>query len=110
MMRFTETLAGLVPAKATLGVIMGLLVTGWLGGVGFTLGFGETAASIKMVPAIQDSLNIHATRIVAVERRLDRAEASSSRMMCLMEMTATGELVMAAELDRRVRECQAGQR
>ena len=109
-MKIAAALAGLVPAKATLGVIIGLLVTGWLGGVGFTLGYGETSTNIKMVPAIQDSLNVHATRIVAVEVRLDRAEAASSRMMCLMEMTATGELVLAAELDRRVRQCQTGQR
>lgn len=105
-MKVAATLAGLVPAKATLGVILGLLVTGWFGGVGFTVGFGETSASIKMVPEIKATLELHDLRFVEVEARLERAEASSSRMMCLMELTATGERVLAVELDRTVRECQ----
>lgn len=99
-MKILETFAGLVPAAKPFGIIIAVAVSAWFAGVGFTVGFGETAASIQMVPAIQDSLNVHASRIVAVESRLDRAEAASIRILCLVRLAATNEVMNPLDVDR----------
>ncbi len=94
------TLAGLVPAAKPFGIIMTVAVSAWFAGVGFTVGFGETAASIALVPEIKATLERHTTRIVEVEQRLGRAEAASERILCLVRLAATNEVMNPLDVDR----------
>tara|TARA_Y100000310_G_scaffold185805_1_gene185869 strand:+ start:1204 stop:1512 length:309 start_codon:yes stop_codon:yes gene_type:complete len=99
-MRIAEAFMGLVPAAKPLGIIITVAVSAWFAGVGFTIGFGETSASIKLVPEIKLTLDLHATRILEVEQRLGRAESASSRLLCLVTLSVTEGVMDPLDVER----------
>ena len=87
-------------AKA-LGVLLTVAVTAWLAGVGFTIGFGETAASIALVPEIKETVDLNTTRIGVLEDSVSSASSQRRRIICISRIAATGELLNAFDLDLR---------
>ncbi len=102
---FSEAIAALVPAAKAMGVIVTLSVGAFMAGVGAVLGFGEYAGLPEAVAALEmketDTATALATLRVEFDAAVEKAEEDRRRIMCLVEITATGEVVLAAQLESR---------
>lgn len=100
-MRFLEGIIAAVPqGKALFWIIVGAMTT-FGAGFGTAFGVGDASRMLEQVPFMQETQNSLVTRMGSVEVRLNDAEATSVRILCLVRLTATGEEVSPLEIDQR---------
>ncbi len=104
-MKFAETLAEMVPSAKALGVIVTLAVGAFMAGMGAVLGFGEYADLPEEVAGLQVQANRTEVGLEALRVEFDEAvvvaEDDRARILCLLEVTASGELLLAAQINSR---------
>ena len=81
------------------------IVAAFFVGVGMTTQYGAAAQSLKLVPEIKATVERNVQRLDNVEAKLSDAGEARARILCIVELTATGERILAAELERVVNEC-----
>ncbi len=100
-MKFLEQIAAAVPVGKALFWIVAGAITSFGAGFGMAFGFGETAANIKLVPVLVATQTAMEGRMTTFQVRLDNADVARDRIMCLVRLTVTGEIVPAVEIDER---------
>jgi len=111
-MPLTKAFAQLVPTRAALGIIVGLVAGGYMAGIGSIALFGSYRELPGDVELLWVRTNANTTAIVGMQREIvarnllvDRAlEAATNdrrRILCLAGVAATGEVVLATQIDER---------
>lgn len=83
--------AGLAPTGKHLAFILFAGAGIFMGGVGFTLGFGDTKENIESIPAIKTAVEGNSARLDAVEQRIARADTVDAQILCYVRLIANGE-------------------
>ena len=100
-LRVTEAVHSIVPTAKAFTIIISVSVGAFMAGVGAITGFGDTAANIALVPGMKETQDRVVDRMNTFELRLDAADYDRARILCLVTLTATGDLLTPLQVNER---------
>ena len=100
-MRFAETIQQIVPSAKAIGVVITLSVGSFLAGVGAILNWSEYTDLPQEVALLQDQRVAAAESIAELGDGLEEAATERARILCLVRLTATGEVLSPLEVTER---------
>ena len=100
-MRFAETIQQIVPSAKAIGVVITLSVGSFLAGVGAILNWSEYTDLPQEVALLQDQRVAADQSIAELGDGLEEAATERARILCLVRLTATGEVLSPLEVTER---------
>ncbi len=98
-MKLLETLVAAVPqGKALVWMLAGFAMS-FGAGAGAVLGFGETADSIALVPAMKITVDDNVRRLNAIDVSLVAGANARDRILCIVSLNATAGTIVPSLLD-----------
>ena len=90
-MPWADLVSQIVPTKAALYVILAVFAGGATTGAGMVLGFGDYADLPEEMAKLRADAVRRDVQIASLIRGLEEATRQSERILCLVEVIATGE-------------------
>lgn len=100
-MRFAETLQQIVPSAKAIGVMVTVAAGAFMAGVGAVLNYGEWTDLPQDVALLQDQRVAADQSIAELGEGLEEAATERARILCLVRLTATGEVLSPLEVTER---------
>ena len=100
-MRFAETLQQIVPSAKAIGVMVTVAAGAFMAGVGAVLNYGEWTDLPQDVALLQDQRVAADQSIAELGDGLEEAATERARILCLVRLTATGEVLSPLEVTER---------
>ena len=100
-MRFAETLQQIVPSAKAIGVMVTVAAGAFMAGVGAVLNYGEWTDLPQDVALLQDQRVAADQSIAELTEGLEEAATERARILCLVRLTATGEVLSPLEVTER---------
>ena len=95
------SLSQIPPSAKVIGALVTGTVVAFMAGVGTTVGAGEFKGLPEAVSMLQIKESIQDTSIASLRRGLEEASDERGRILCLVELTATGETYSPLQVNQR---------
>ena len=100
-MRFAETIQQIVPSAKAITVVVTVGAGAFMAGVGAVLNWGQYTDLPQDVALLQDQRIAADESIAELTDGLDEAATERARILCLVRLTATGEVLSPLEVSER---------
>ena len=100
-MRLAETLQQVVPSAKAVTVVVTVAAGAFMAGVGAVLNYGEWTDLPQDVALLQDQRVAADETIADLADGLEEAATERARILCLVRLTATGEVLSPLEVTER---------
>ena len=100
-MRFAETIQQIVPSAKAVGVVLTIAGGAFMAGVGAVLNWSEWTDLPQEVSLLQDQRIAADESIAELGEGLEEAAMERARILCLVRLTATGEVMSPLEVTER---------
>jgi len=99
--RLAETLQQVVPSAKAVTVVVTVAAGAFMAGVGAVLNYGEWTDLPQDVALLQDQRVAADETIADLADGLEEAATERARILCLVRLTATGEVLSPLEVTER---------
>ena len=100
-MRIAATLQQIVPSAKAIGVVVTVATGAFMAGIGAVLNWGEYTDLPQDVAQLQQQRVAAAASIAELGEGLEEAATERARILCLVRLTATGEVLSPLEVTER---------
>jgi hypothetical protein len=100
-MRIAETFQQIVPSAKAVGVVLTIAGGAFMAGVGAVLNWSEWTDLPQDVALLQDQRIAADDNIAELAEGLEEAAMERARILCLVRLTATGEVMSPLEVTER---------
>jgi hypothetical protein len=100
-MRVAETIQQVVPTAKAIGVVVTVAAGAFMAGVGAVLNWSEYTDLPAEVSLLQDQRIAADESIAELGEGLEEAATERARILCLVRLTATGEVMSPLEVTER---------
>jgi hypothetical protein len=100
-MRVAETIQQIVPSAKAIGVVVTVAAGAFMAGVGAVLNYGEWTDLPAEVSLLQEQRISADDNIAELAEGLEEAAMERARILCLVRLTATGEVMSPLEVTER---------
>ena len=100
-MRLAETLQQLVPSAKAVTVVVTVAAGAFMAGIGAVLNWGQYTDLPADVALLQDQRVAADETIADLADGLEEAATERARILCLVRLTATGEVLSPLEVTER---------
>ena len=100
-MRIAETLQQVVPSAKAIGVVVTIAAGAFMAGIGAVLNWGEWTDLPQDVAQLQQQRISADDNIADLAEGLEEAAMERARILCLVRLTATGEVLSPLEVTER---------
>lgn len=100
-MRIAETLQQVVPSAKAIGVVVTIAGGAFMAGIGAVLNWGEYTDLPADVSILQEQRISADENIAELAEGLEEAARERARILCLVRLTATGEVLSPLEVTER---------
>jgi hypothetical protein len=99
--RIAETLQQVVPSAKAIGVVVTIAAGAFMAGIGAVLNWGEWTDLPQDVAQLQQQRISADDNIAELAEGLEEAAMERARILCLVRLTATGEVLSPLEVTER---------
>jgi hypothetical protein len=100
-MRIAEALQEVVPSAKAVAVVVTIAAGAFMAGVGAVLNWGEYTDLPAEVALLQEQRVVADQSIAELAEGLEEAATERARILCLVRLTATGEVMSPLEVTER---------
>jgi hypothetical protein len=100
-MRIAEVLQEVVPSAKAVGVVVTIAAGAFMAGIGAVLNWGEYTDLPQDVAQLQEQRVAADESITELAEGLEEAATERARILCLVRLTATGEVLSPLEVTER---------
>ena len=100
-MRLAETLQQVVPSAKAITVVVTVAAGAFMAGIGAVLNWGQYTDLPQDVALLQDQRIAADETIADLADGLEEAATERARILCLVRLTATGEVLSPLEVTER---------
>ena len=100
-MRSAETLQQIVPSAKAIGGVVTVATGAFMAGIGAVLNWGEYTDLPQDVAQLQQQRVAADASIAELGEGLEEAATERARILCLVRLTATGEVLSPLEVTER---------
>ena len=100
-MRIAETLQQVVPSAKAITVVVTVAAGAFMAGIGAVLNWGQYTDLPQDVALLQDQRVAADETIADLADGLEEAATERARILCLVRLTATGEVLSPLEVTER---------
>jgi hypothetical protein len=100
-MRLAETIQQIVPSAKAITVVVTVAAGAFMAGVGAVLNWGQYTDLPQDVALLQDQRVAADESIAELTDGLNEAATERARILCLVRLTATGEVLSPLEVTER---------